>query len=142
MRIAVKAPGESLRIIETTEKYRSNCTKHYTGEDSPAEFVRLNTLGTFSIGVNKEGLSLDLPENFLISTGSIYFPIQKIVGTAVFIRSKFENIYKHGRYDYEVEALTDDDIKHIAMLLDEEYQQELKDDFDNYGKGYTVIEAI
>lgn len=80
MKIAIKEVGKELRIMETHEKYRTNCVQEYTGKDERPDFVRLNDKGTLNMALNEAGLMLQLPANFLFSTSNPIFPIQQAVG--------------------------------------------------------------
>lgn len=142
MKIAVKEVGKELQVIETNEKYRGNCVKQFTGKDDPAEFVRLNEDGSFCIGVNENGLPLQLPLNFLIETTSYHYPIQKMVGTVVFVRCKNADPCIEEIWDYEVEDLREDDIRHIEKILQEQNQKRLFEQFKDYGKGCVFYEPI
>lgn len=142
MKIAVKEVGKELQIVETFDKYRSDCTKFFTGEKQRAEFVKLNADGTFCLGVNEEGLMRELPVNFLIETTNAYFPIQKMVGTAVFVRTKYADPWVQEIYDFEVDDLTQEDLILINHILDKKYQKQLEDQFEDYGKGYFVIDDL
>lgn len=142
MKIAVKEVGKELRITETDKKYRSDCAKEYIGERETVQFVLLSQDNTFSFGVNEDGLPLDLPLNFLISTTSSYFPIQKIVGTAVFVRTKYVNVWEEEIWDYEVEDLKEEDIAYIKKMLDGDYQKKLEKIFSDYGRGALIVEKI
>ena len=126
MKIAVKEVGKDLKIIEVQERYRDECVRKYTGEKEFAEYVRLNENGTLCMGVNEDGNCLGLPHNFLLDTKSPYFPVQKIVGTAVFVRHKYVDILKEEIWDFEIEDLESDDLKLIQKILDAKYQDELK----------------
>lgn len=127
MRIAVKEPGKELQIVETNEKYRSDCVKKIIGEDNYPEFIRLNTDGTMSLGVDDTGLMKNLPDNFYIKMNNPFFPIQRLVGTVVFVRTKYVNVYKERAWDYEVEDLLDKDIEFIKKdILNKELQEYLK----------------
>lgn len=137
MKIAVKEVGKELQIIETNEKYRSKCARKYTGEEQYIDCVILGK--DFALVVNEDGLPLDLPMNFLIETTSPHYPIQKIVGNAVFIRTKPVNPLKE-IYDYEVTDLTQEDIDHIIKMLDSDYQEKLSAAFIDYGYGEAFLE--
>lgn len=139
MRIAVKEVGKELEIIESNEKYITDCAKRYIGENNIVEFVRINEDGSLYIGVNEDGLRLELPLNFLTEVPYSYWPVQKMVGTAVFMRRK---TYLEDEYDFKVEDLTDSDIEHIKKILSREYQEELSSNFRDYGKGECVIQRI
>ena len=137
MKIAIKKVNKPIEIIETTKKYRGDCVKEYI--NNTADYVHLNSF--LSVAVDEEGLPKELPTNFLIKTKNTHFPIQKMVGTAVFTRIK--PITGEGEiWDYEIDELKDDDIKMIEILTNEKYQEKLKESFNDYGKGYLVITPI
>lgn len=142
MKILVKEVGKDIQIIDTQEKYRGACVKKYTGKEYGAEFVPLNKEGTLCIGVNEDGLPLDLPTNFLLRMNSPYWPIQKMVGTVVFIRTKYVNPWKEEIWDFEVEDLTEEDMELIEKILSSEYQDILNKCFDDYGKGSIVVRTF
>lgn len=141
MRIAYKKVGEELKVVNTTERYRGECAEKIIGCEL-AQGVWLDDKHTLSIMVDEEGLRKDLKTNFLMAFTSEDFPIQKMVGTVVFIRTKpvppFGEIY-----DYEIDDLTDNDIEVIEkFILSEEHQDELSKKFKDYGRGYTVFRPI
>ena len=142
MKIAVKRVGKPLEIVETNQKYRTNAVREYikVDEHKTCEYVCLNSEYTFSLGVNEVGLMLELPTNFLIHTSNPYFPIQKMVGTVVFVRTL--PLTELDPYDYEVADLTNDDLNYINSLLSKDYQLKLEEEFDDYGKGYAIFEKI
>lgn len=129
MKIAVKEAGKELCIIETAEIYQRNCVKEHIGKGNYPEFVRLDELGTLSLGVSDDGLLRNLPFNFYVSCKNPYFPVQKMVGTAVFVRTKFPNVHEEEIFDYEVMDLTEEDIALIQELLSEKTQKELHEHF-------------
>jgi len=141
LKIGVKKVGKDIEYIETSQKYRTDCCKEYTGKDDFVEYVRLVADGTFCIGVNEMGLPKEMATNFLLETTSPHFPIQKMVGTVVFVRTKPVNPFKE-IWDYEVDDLNEADIQRIEKLLDKSYQEKLKDAYLDYGKGHMIITPI
>lgn len=139
MKIATKEVGKPLQITASDEEYRTDCTRKVLGEDTTVQFLRLDAKGTLFMGIDEDGLMLNLPLNFLLSVQSPTYPIQKIVGTAVFMRTKYASPWMPIT-DYEVEDLTDDDITYINRLLDEKHQQKLTAMFEDYGT--SCIEAF
>ena len=141
MRIAIKKVGEELQIIESNKKYRTETVQEYIGKEYYPEFIYKNREGTLSLGINEDGLRLGLPINFLMAIKSPYWPIQKMVGTAVFLRTK--PVDGCGEiYDYEVDDLTDEDIEKIKEDLDEDTQKFLQEHFIDYGMGCAVLERL
>lgn len=142
MKIAIKEVGKELRLVETDEMYRSDCVKEFIGKKATPQFVRMAEDGTFCMGLNEDGLLLDLPVNFLFETSSKEWPIQKAVGTVVFVRTKPVNIFAEKIYDYEVVDITYDDYAHINRMLSPYYQDYLKANFKDYGRGGFVIKPL
>lgn len=131
MLIGIKKIGEKPIYIETTEKYRLKCAKEYLGKYTTIEFANLNNDKNFFVAVDEDGLMKNLPINFLIDMPESAYSIQKIVGTAVFIRQK--PVTQYGEiYDYEVEGLTESDQQYIDKLLSTENQHMLNGKFKNY----------
>lgn len=124
MRMAIKEPGKKIKLVETTEKYRTDACKVYTGEKHRVEYVRLNQEGTLCMAVNEEGLPLGLETNFYMNMNNPVFPIQRIVGTVCFVRHKYVNVYEEEIWDYEVEDITDEDLKYICNIFTDDYQKE------------------
>lgn len=139
MKIAIKEVGKDLQIVETDKKYRTECDKEYTGKDHYVDFVQIGE--NLLLGVNEDGLALELPINFLLGTTCAHFPIQKMVGTVVFIRTKPVNGWDE-IYDYEVDDLTDEDIARIEHILSSLVQSRLRRQFCDYGKGAMVVEPL
>lgn len=106
------------------------------------ERVALNRNRTFWMLVDEDGLSKRLPRNFLLSTENGYFPVQKIVGTAVFVKSKFADIFNDLIYDYEVDDLDESYQQAIRSILSDDVQQMLDKKFEDYGSGFTFITKI
>ena len=122
MKIAIKEPNKILRIEETTERYRHDAIKPYINENSLIEYVRLSDDGLLNYGVAEDGLMINLPHNFYQHCNSVIFPAYQIVGTAVFVRCKPLT----NDWDYEIDNLTEDDIRTINMQLADDYQAYLK----------------
>lgn len=140
MKVAVKKVNMPLEIVDIEVKYRRDCAKNIIENCTGAEFVRLNHLGTLSVGIDEDGLAKELPTNFLLEVSSRSYPIQKLVGTAVFVRTKFSR--KCSEYDYELEDITNDDFDMINCILAEEYQKGLQARFKDYEYGMELIETI
>ena len=138
MKIAVKEVGKPLSIIETDEIYRTDCGKSVIGPKTTIQFIWLDTAtpNTLSMAIDEDGLSKNLPQNFLIFTSSSSHPIQKIVGTAVFIKTKRASFFEPIE-DLEVEDLTNEDIEHINTMLSEQTQNKLQSLFKDYGASAT-----
>lgn len=101
--------------------------------------MRSDKTGSLFCLVDEEGLPKKLPINFLMETNLSNFPIQKMVGTVVFMRVK---PLGYDPYDYEIDTLTPKDVEQIRFTLDFKYQTKLKERFVDYGKGFVNIEEI
>lgn len=104
------------------------------------ERVPLNREHTLWMLVDEDGLAKDLPLNFLMPMDNAYFPIQKIVGTAVFVRTKPADVWNEEIYDYEVANLPENQAQAIQGIFSEDTQAQLHGKFSDYGKGHVVIE--
>ena len=124
MKIMVKEVGKPLAFVETNERYFGDCVKSYLGSDTTIERVYLDGL-EFMMGVDEDGLCKQLPLNFLMSMENPAFPIQMIVGTAVFVRCKSSDPFGEEIWDFEVADVTEKDIEQVKMYLSEEYQRAL-----------------
>lgn len=142
MRIVIKEVGKEMQVVETSEKYRMNCVKEYIGKENIAEFVPIGPDGSLSLGVNEEGILMNLPTNFLLSMLNPFYPIQKIVGTAVFVRTKPVNWEDGEIWDLEVTDLTEADIDMIRIILSPKLQVSLQNRFKDYGKESLMIYPI
>ena len=139
LKIGIKEVGKPFTEAITTEKYRSDCCNEIVGvgKYDRCDYIALSNDGLY-LAVDEEGLCKDLPLNFYIHVNNPYYPIQKIVGTAVFVRIKPVNTFTQSIWDYEVEPLRDNDKITILELLDEEYQTKLAELFSaNKGKPIT-----
>lgn len=137
IRIAIKEVGKTIRYELVSDKYVTNCAKRYLSSYPDKVYM---ADGYLFCMIDEEGLPKELPVNFLMEMKMQEFPIQKIVGTAVFIRVK--PLTDYDPYDYEITDLTDDDIKLISATLDSDYQEYLKSKFVDYGKGYAVVKKL
>ena len=137
-----KEPGKELEVLEVDATYLCDLQKIFFKENITMERVALNRNRTFWMLVDEDGLSKRLPRNFLLSTENGYFPVQKIVGTAVFVKSKFADIFNDLIYDYEVDDLDESYQQAIRSILSDDVQQMLDKKFEDYGSGFTFITKI
>lgn len=140
MKIAIKKVGEPLEITETTYKYRTECEKSIL--KTYADHITLSPDGCFTLSVDETGLMKELPINFYMAMANPDFPIQKIVGTVVFIRCKPVEYNGVEIYDYEVDDLTNNDLLLIEHMLNENVQKKLSENFVDYGKGFSIIRPV
>lgn len=143
MKIAVKEVTKDLVIEETEVKYVTDCVRKYIGKENYPQRVRLysDTQGDLSLCVDDEGLLKDLPINFLLPMPHTPWPIQKMVGNVVFVRTKPVDPFRE-IYDFEITDLTAKDILYIKFLLQKEMQDKLHSNFKDYGKGQAIIHVL
>lgn len=143
-RILVKRVGCDLQEVSLPGDeivYRDDAMKRFINTEYRVEYVPLTPDGLFCLAVDEDGLHKNLEQNFLLKMNSPYWPIQKIVGTAVFVRRK--PVEHCGEiWDYEVTDLTDEDIDLANSIIHERNQVEWKSQFSDYGKGAMVCEPI
>lgn len=138
--ILVKEPGKPGEIHTTGAVYLCDLKKLFPGGNNiTMERVPLNREKTIWMLVDENGLAKNLPLNFLMPMENIYFPIQKIVGTAIFVRTKFADVWNEEIYDYEVMNLPKNQAKIIQGIFSEDIQAHLRSKFSDYGKGTMVI---
>ncbi len=155
MQLIVKKPGEEPVRVETQQKYRLDAVKEVLGGDIAVEFVHLTD--TLSLAVDEDGLFKQLPVNFLIPMTNPYFPIQKMVGTVVFVNVKpptnksladlsAEDLLSgnfdpadYEIYDYEMADMTLREHTLIEYMLNQSFQAYLEANFVDYGDGSAVI---
>lgn len=119
MKIGIKRPTKPLEIIETTQKYRGELMPLIIKGDSVfnrMEPIYLSEDKLLMMLADEAGHPKGLPHNFMLETTNPYFPIQEIVGSVLFIRIKQPN-YSEELWDYEVDTLTEQDIKIIKSIL-------------------------
>jgi hypothetical protein len=122
----IKKPDAPFEVIETDNTYSGECGKLIDGtENITVQRVYMNDNMTFTMLVDEDGLPKELPLNFFLTVNNPYFPVQAIVGTVVFVRTKYVNPYEEEIWDFEVESITDEDIEQVEKLLDPAYQRGL-----------------
>lgn len=127
MKIIRKSVEKPLEILETDVKYFQDCAKTYLGSETYIESCYID--GTqFIMAVDEDGICKNLPHNFYMRFSNDDFPVQKIVGDALFIRCK--PVRPWGEiYDYEVSNITTEDIAWVGSILDDAHQKQLRIDF-------------
>ena len=139
--ILVKEPGKPAEVRTTDAFYLCDLKGLFPGGSSfTMERVSLNKEHTFWMLVDEDGLAKELPLNFLMPMDHAYFPIQKIVGTAVFVRTKPADVWNEEIYDYEVANLPENQAQAIQGIFSEDTQAQLHGKFSDYGKSHVVIE--
>lgn len=140
--LLVKEPGQPAEIRTTDALYLCDLKGLFPGGSGiTMERVPLNREHTLWMLVDEDGLAKDLPLNFLMPMDNAYFPIQKIVGTAVFVRTKFADVWREEIYDYEVGNLPEHQIEQIQKIFSDEVQTQLRSNFIDCGKGLLVVEC-
>ena len=140
-RIIKKEPGEAPEVIEVDAKYLCDLTKLFFGDHVIMQRVALNRDRTLWLLVDEDGLLKDLPRNFLLPMGGFH-PVQKIVGTAIFARSKPADVWDKEIYDYEVDDLSEKHQQAVNAILSDNAQQALASTFEDYKTGLTFITQV
>lgn len=84
---------------------------------------------------DEEGHIKGLPHNFFLSfPNSKHFPVQDIIGTVVFIKTKPLPPLDEEIYDYEVDGLSNEDVELIKKIFTEDNQAKLSKKFDEIYK--------
>ena len=127
MKVMVKRVGCPLEVVEANEQYFGDCVKGILGENITVQRVYMGGENPFEfiMGVDEDGLPKQLPFNFFMDMNNPYFPVQAIVGTAVFVRCKPCDPYEEEIWDYEVADITDNDKGSIEYLLSYDNQHQL-----------------
>ena len=143
MKIGIKEVGKPVQFIEVNDKYRFDCASRLINDKYhiKPQFVYLTPECELCLAVDEDGLLRDLPINFLMPINNPFWPIQKMVGTVVFIHTK--PVTEPGEiWDYEVGELTEEDCEIINGLLDEKLQKKLNEQFEDYGRHNMVFVPI
>ncbi len=137
VRIAVKEPNKDVKIVEVKKGYRSKTLKPFIpSTDYSLQYVVCGDDALLTMGVDEDGLLKNLETNFYIESN--HFACEKIVGSVVFSRVEYVNVFEQEVYDYVLDDLTDEDIKYINMMLDEDYQKDLKKLFEEKGSRWAI----
>ena len=131
-RIVYKAPGHAPKVMHVDAKYLCNL-KHLVANTDIVEHVPMIPAivegSPIQICVDEDGHPKKLPFNFYIPINSVYFPLQKIMGVAVFVRFKPLNICEDD-YDYQIDSLNDEEINLICEFLTDENQAIFESEFN------------
>lgn len=131
----LKRVGEPPQIVETDKKYRAEAVREFLPNADMQDRVYLEAGMTFTMIVDEDGLNKELPLNFLMEMASTAYPVQLIVGDAVFVRTKYANAYNEELWDYEVEDVTAADVEKVKGYLDSGLQEELIIKFMAWSRG-------
>lgn len=122
-RIVYKAPGHAPKVMHVDAKYLCNL-KHLVANADIIEHVPMIPAiiegSPISVCVDEDGYPKKLPFNFYIPINSTSFPLQKIVGVAIFCKLSLDPYVEN--YDYQVGSLSSDEIRLICEFLSEENQ--------------------
>ena len=131
-RIVYKARGHAPKVMHVDAKYLCNL-KHLVANADIVEHVPMIPAivegSPIQICVDEDGHPKKLPFNFYIPINSVYFPLQKIMGVAVFVRFKPLNICEDD-YDYQIDSLNDEEINLICEFLTDENQAIFESEFN------------
>ena len=130
-RIVYKAPGHAPKVMHIDAKYKCHLKNLVANADIIEHVPMIPAVveeSPIQICVDEDGHPKGLPFNFYIPVQSTFFPIQMIVGVAVFAKFKPLNIYEDD-YDYQLDSLSDTEIKLINEFLDSGNQAVLEKEF-------------
>ena len=132
-RIVYKAPGHAPKVMHVDAKYKCHL-KHLVANADIIEHVPMIPAivegSPIQICVDEDGHPKRLPFNFYIPVNSMDFPVQMIVGVAVFAKFKPFNPYEDN-YDYQIGSLSDTEIKLINEFLNDGNQAIFEREFKN-----------
>lgn len=130
MKVIVKEPGNTPKIVDISAKYRNEAGKLISDDRITNEYVHIK-VNELAMIVDEEGLVKRLPLNFFMECNSAVYPVQPIVGTVVFCRYKWENPYYKELWDYELMDVTDDDLILVNQMLAPDVQSTLQGRFND-----------
>ena len=131
-RIVYKAPGHAPKVMHVDAKYLCNL-KHLVANADIVEHVPMIPAivegSPIQICVDEDGHPKKLPFNFYIPINSVYFPLQKIMGVAVFCKLSLDPYVEN--YDYQVGSLNTEEINLICEFLEDSNQAIFECEFKN-----------
>ena len=125
-KVGIKEPGKPIRYVEVDKEYRHQVVEEYI--KGWREYVHIGECPNLSFAVDEDGLSKDLETNFYINTNNPKFPIQKIVGVAVFVKTKPIRLGEEVS-DLQLDDITPEDMAIIDHLLHPFIQRNLEDNY-------------
>lgn len=144
-RILYKAPGHAAKVMRVEAKYRCHLKSLIANADIIESVQMVPALiedSPVNICVDEEGHPKGLPFNFYIPVNNMYFPLQMIVGVAVFAKFKPFNPYEDD-YDIQLDSLSNDEIRLIREFLDEGnqavFEREFKSKYPNMKSYLTPV---
>lgn len=137
MQIAIKKIDEPMQLANVSCKYLCELKQLFLNngcaQTVTLQYVPMNK--NIMLVVDEAGYLKNLSHNFFIESSNKDFPIQTIIGTAIFARVK--PLPCCGEiYDYEIDSLSDKDNALIAQILSIDNQNYLSKRFNEiFGEG-------
>ena len=128
MKIVQKKPFSVPVIADCQNKEHLDVAQEFIGKENWIQFIVLNNDEEFLLCLDENALTKDLDFNFYIKTSNPIMPIQKVCGTAIFIRIDTD-ISSDAEVDYKVKNLKKDDLYFIKQLLSASTQNELEEEY-------------
>ena len=113
MKMILKRVGELPQVVETDKRYQTEAVREFLPDVDIQQRVYLEDNMRFTMIVDENGLSKNLPLNFLMEMASNVYPVQLIVGDVVFVRTKYADPFEEELWDYEVEDVTAADLEKV-----------------------------
>ncbi|MBO4290706.1 MAG: hypothetical protein J6Z09_02745 [Lachnospiraceae bacterium] len=127
-KIIVKEARKPMEIASVDEGNREDCIARYFDNKDNLIYVPLNVTGTLCLVLNNPSIG-GMTENFLYPMEGSSHSVQRAMGTALFVHTKWETAA--GKKTSVMDDITDDDLFFIRAFLDEFYQSTLR---HNYNK--------
>lgn len=131
-RIVYKAPGHAPQVMHVDAKYLCNLKNLVANADIIEHVPMIPAIiegSPIQICVDEDGHPKKLPFNFYIPINSTYFPLQIIVGVAVFCKLTLDPIVDD--YDYQVGSLSNEEVNLICEFLNDGNQAIFEREFKN-----------
>ncbi len=125
MKMILKRVGELPQVVETDKRYQTEAVREFLPDVDIQQRVYLEDNMRFTMIVDENGLSKNLPLNFLMEMASNVYPVQLIVGDVVFVRTKYADPFEEELWDYEVEDVTAADLEKVKGYLAYDLQEKL-----------------
>ena len=131
-KIVYKAPGHAPKVMHVDAKYKCHLKNLVANADIIEHVPMIPAIvegSPIQICVDEDGHPKKLPFNFYIPINSTYFPLQIIVGVAVFCKLTLDPIVDD--YDYQVGSLSNEEVNLICEFLNDENQAIFEREFKN-----------
>lgn len=113
MKVAFKGIDKPVEIIDVKGQYVGDVARKFLG-DVTVERVMIDD--NFYMYIDEEGKLKNLDSNFFMFTNNPVYPVDVIVGNAVFIRNKEFDLFEE-IWDYETDNITEEDLKLIDKVI-------------------------